>query len=92
VDFSNDALAARFMQQGFSTGSLGVMVRDTLQEIATLLERHNASSNDLAIALLGDNEEMWRYLVSNELWEVQAPSPIRQFSTFQTPGGSWTGC
>jgi hypothetical protein len=45
-----------------------VMPRDTLQEIATLLEQHNASSNNLAIALLGDHEKMWRYLVSNELW------------------------
>jgi hypothetical protein len=44
------------------------MPRDTLQEIATLLEQHNASTNDLAIALLGDSEKMWRYLVSNELW------------------------
>jgi hypothetical protein len=45
-----------------------VMVRSTLQEIASLLERHNDSSNELAIALVGDDEQMWRYLVSNELW------------------------
>ena len=44
------------------------MVRDTLQEIAELLESHNASSNALAIALLGDEKKMWDYLVSNELW------------------------
>ncbi len=44
------------------------MVRDTLQEISELLERHNASSNTLAIALLGDEKKMWDYLVSNELW------------------------
>ena len=44
------------------------MVRDTLQEISELLEKHNASSNTLAIALLGDDKKMWRYLVSNELW------------------------
>ena len=44
------------------------MVRDTLQEISALLERHNDSSNALAIALLGDEKKMWDYLVSNELW------------------------
>jgi hypothetical protein len=44
------------------------MVRDTLQEISSLLERHNASSNTLAIALLGNDNKMWDYLVSNELW------------------------
>jgi hypothetical protein len=44
------------------------MVRDTLQEISELLERHDASSNALAIALLGDEKKMWDYLVSNELW------------------------
>lgn len=44
------------------------MVRDTLQEIAALLERHNGSSNALAIALVGDDNRMWGYLVSNELW------------------------
>ncbi len=48
--------------------SLGVMVRDTLQEISALLEQHNDSSNALAIALLGDDKKMWDYLVSNELW------------------------
>ena len=44
------------------------MVRDTLQEISALLERHKDSSNALAIALLGDEKKMWDYLVSNELW------------------------
>lgn len=44
------------------------MVRDTLQEISALLERHNDSSNALAIALLGDDVKMWDFLVSNELW------------------------
>lgn len=44
------------------------MVRDTLQEISALLERHNDSSNALAIALLRDEKKMWDYLVSNELW------------------------
>lgn len=44
------------------------MVRDTLQEISELLERHNASSNALAIAVFGDDQKMWDYLVSNELW------------------------
>lgn len=44
------------------------MVQDTLREIAELLEKHNASSNMLAIALLGDEKKMWNYLVSNELW------------------------
>lgn len=44
------------------------MVRDTLQEISALLEWHNDSSNALAIASLGDDEKMWDYLVSNELW------------------------
>jgi len=44
------------------------MVHDTLQEIFELLEKHNASSNPLAIALLGDDKKMWDYLVSNELW------------------------
>lgn len=44
------------------------MVRDTLQEISALLERHSGSSNALAIALLGDEQKMWDYLFSNELW------------------------
>jgi hypothetical protein len=44
------------------------MVRDTLQEISELLEKHNASSNTLEVALLGDETKMWDYLVSNELW------------------------
>ena len=44
------------------------MVRSTLREISSLLEQHNDSSIELGIALLGDDEQMWRYLVSNELW------------------------
>ncbi len=44
------------------------MVRDTLQEISALLERYNWSSNELAIALLGDDKKMWDYLVSNAIW------------------------
>jgi hypothetical protein len=44
------------------------MLRDTLKEISELLESHDASSNGLAIALLGDEKSMWAYLVSNELW------------------------
>src|SRR5204863_9853066 len=44
------------------------MVHNTLQEISALLEQHNSSSNALAIALLGDEQKMWDYLVSNELW------------------------
>ena len=43
------------------------MVRDTLQEVFELLERHNDSSNALAIALSRDEQKMWGYLVSNEL-------------------------
>ena len=35
------------------------MVLYTLHEISTLAERHDASSNALAIALLGDDDEMW---------------------------------
>ena len=44
------------------------MVRKILQEISELLEKHNASSNTLEIALVGDQKELWDYLVSNELW------------------------
>lgn len=44
------------------------MVRDTLGEIFELLERHNASSNALAIAVFGDDQKMWDYLVSDGLW------------------------
>jgi len=44
------------------------MILETLQEISDLLEKHNASSNTLAVALLGDDNKMWDYLVSNELW------------------------
>ena len=44
------------------------MVKNTLLEISYLLEKHNASSNALAIALHGDKKKMWDYLVSNELW------------------------
>ena len=44
------------------------MVGEILQEISELLEKHNASSNSLAIALLGDEKKLWDYLTSNELW------------------------
>ena len=44
------------------------MIQDTLREISEFLEKHNASSNMLTIALLGDENKMWDYLVSNELW------------------------
>ena len=47
---------------------LGVMVHDKLQAISDLLEKHNASSNAIAITLLGDEKKMWDFLVSNELW------------------------
>lgn len=43
-------------------------MRDTLHEISALLERHDASSNALAIALLGDEEKTWDDLVSSDLW------------------------
>jgi hypothetical protein len=44
------------------------MVHTTLQEISDLLEKYEASSNALAIALLGDDRKMWDYLISNQLW------------------------
>ena len=44
------------------------MLRDLLREISALLERHNASSNALFEALHGDEEKLWAYLVSNDLW------------------------
>ena|ERR1022692_578792 len=44
------------------------MVRDILQEISELLEKHNGSSNALAIALLGDDNKLWDFLLSNDLW------------------------
>jgi len=44
------------------------MVREILAEMSELLERHNASSNALFAALHGDDEKLWRYLVSNDLW------------------------
>ena len=47
---------------------LGVMVRATAQEIARLLDRHNCPSGSLTTALLGDDEALWNFLVSNELW------------------------
>jgi hypothetical protein len=48
--------------------NVSARVCNILQEISTLLERYNDSSNALAIALLGDDKKMWDYLVSNELW------------------------
>jgi predicted N-acetyltransferase YhbS len=44
------------------------VIRDTLLEISELLESHDASTNQLAIALLGDEQKMWDFLVSNVLW------------------------
>jgi hypothetical protein len=44
------------------------MVREILQEISELLEKHNGSSNALAIALLGDENKLWDFLISNDLW------------------------
>lgn len=47
---------------------LNHMISETLEELSQLLEKHNASSNQLAIALLGDENKLWDYLLSNELW------------------------
>ena len=44
------------------------MIREILSEMSALLERHNASSNHLFNALHGDDEKMWAFLISNELW------------------------
>lgn len=44
------------------------MVRDILQEISELLEKHNASSRALTIAVLGDENKLWEFLLSNDLW------------------------
>ena len=44
------------------------MVREILSEMSDLLERHNASSNALFAAVHGDDEKLWAFLVSNELW------------------------
>ena len=44
------------------------MVREILKEISELLERHNLSSNLLFSAVNGDEEQLWHYLISNDLW------------------------
>jgi hypothetical protein len=44
------------------------MMQNILHEISELLERYNPSSNALAIALPGDDQKMWDYLLSNQLW------------------------
>jgi hypothetical protein len=44
------------------------MVRNTLQQISDLLEKHNQGSNRLAIALAEDDAKLWDFLESNELW------------------------
>ena len=44
------------------------MVRETLQQISELIEKHHGRSNRLAIALSGDDALLWDYLVSSELW------------------------
>jgi hypothetical protein len=63
---------------------LGIMVRDTLKEISELLERHNASSNALAIGVFGDDQKMWDYLVSNELWG--GAGSVADQAVLQLPG------
>lgn len=42
--------------------------RDKLREIRDLLAEWNACSNDIEVALAGDDAELWRFLTSNELW------------------------
>jgi len=43
-------------------------VREILSEMSALLEQHNESSNALFDGLHGDEEKMWNFLVSNDLW------------------------
>ena len=42
--------------------------RELLGEMSVLLEQHNESSNALFDALHGDEDKLWHYLVSNDLW------------------------
>jgi hypothetical protein len=44
------------------------VVRGTLEEIAELLEQHGDSSSVLAKAQLVDDDKMWAYVVSDDLW------------------------
>ena len=43
-------------------------VREILGEMSVLLEQHNESSNALFAALHGDEDQLWHYLISNDLW------------------------
>jgi len=44
------------------------MAREILSAMSEILERHNASSDALFGALHGDDEKLWAYLISNDLW------------------------
>ena len=44
------------------------MVRDLLNDLSALLNRHGASSRYLDDALQGPDSEPWDFLTSNELW------------------------
>jgi len=44
------------------------MVRSIAQEIALLLDRHSCPSGGLTAALCENDECLWAYLVSDELW------------------------
>lgn len=46
----------------------GMKTKEKLQEICDLLVKGNASSNGIHIALASDDETLWKYLTSNELW------------------------
>jgi hypothetical protein len=63
------------------------MVRETLQEIEALLERHNQSTNALSIALLGDDSKMWDFLVSNDFWG--GAGSIADQGAFEFPEARW---
>src|SRR5664280_225856 len=59
------------------------MVRQVIKEMSDLLERHNASSNALFAALHGDDEKLWLYLVSNDLWG--GPGSVADQALLETP-------
>jgi hypothetical protein len=44
------------------------MVREILQEMSDLLARYDEANRRMTEALAGDDEQLWDYLVSNELW------------------------
>jgi hypothetical protein len=61
------------------------MVRGIAQEVARLLDRHSCPSGSLTAALREDDDRLWTYLVSDELWG--GAGSVADQAILDSPGG-----